>query len=69
MTRRTYLDFDLQIARTNDGLLARVLHSPAGQASVQIDTGVWDGVIPLTDGPIWHAPVDAHDSASARLAG
>lgn len=36
MTRRTYLDFDLQLARHADGYTARVLQSPAGQASAQV---------------------------------
>ncbi|MEI2693307.1 MAG: CHAT domain-containing protein [Anaerolineae bacterium] len=38
MTRRTYLDFDLHIARTADGFVARALQSPAGQASVQFNS-------------------------------
>ena len=33
MTRRTCLDFDLQLTRHPDGYTARVLQSPAGQAS------------------------------------
>ena len=69
MTRRTYLDFDLQITRTNDGLLARVLHSPAGQASVQIETSALDRVIPAADWPAWQTPAVASGDDQARLAG
>jgi hypothetical protein len=36
MTRRTYLDFDLQLTRQANGYTARVLQSPAGQASTQV---------------------------------
>lgn len=69
MTRRTYLDFDLQITRTDHGLLARVLHSPAGQASVQIETGALDRVIPAADWPAWQASTVAAGDDQARRAG
>jgi hypothetical protein len=36
MTRLTYLDFDLQLTRQATGYTARVLQSPAGQASAQV---------------------------------
>jgi hypothetical protein len=42
MTRRTYLDFDLQITRTTDGFMARVLQSPAGQASIRCESAALD---------------------------
>ena len=42
MTRRTYLDFDLQITRTTGGFMARVLQSPAGQASVRFESAALD---------------------------
>ena len=35
MTRRTYIDFDLQIVRVSDTYTIRVVQSPAGQATTQ----------------------------------
>lgn len=35
MTRRNFLDFDVQLTRHSDGYIVRVLQSPAGQASAQ----------------------------------
>lgn len=69
MTRRTYLDFDLQIVQTSDGYRARVLQSPAGQASIQIARGAMDLTAFAVQEDGWLAQAGAHRGRQAELAG
>jgi hypothetical protein len=69
MTRRTYLDFDLQIIRVPDGYTVRVLQSPAGQASAKIGAGGLDSIAHLAQNDGWQALATAEQKEGARLAG
>ncbi len=69
MTRRTYLDFDLQITRVADGFAVRVLQSPAGQASARIEAGWLKMFDYAAAGDGWQAPTAAGASDQAMRAG
>lgn len=69
MTRRTYLDFDLQIVRVPDGYTVRVLQSPAGQAAARIEAGWLEMINHPADDDAWQRSAPADPQERARLAG
>ena len=69
MTRRTYLDFDLQIVRIPDGYTVRVLQSPAGQASAKIGAGLLDVISYPAPEDGWQAETTAGHNEWARRTG
>lgn len=69
MTRRTYLDFDLQLTRHTDGYAARVLQSPAGQATAWVAAAELPPAAPTdaSDDLEWSSP-DGMSQAEALKA-
>jgi hypothetical protein len=71
MTRRTYLDFDLQLTQHPDGYTVRVLQSPAGQASAQTAAALLSPEViwPASEDDGRHALAEAEHKEQIKLRG
>ncbi len=71
MTRRTYLDFDLQLTQASDGYTVRVLQSPAGQVSALVTTASLAQALawPPDVADVWQGLAEADHLEQVKLRG